>query len=344
MVFIPVRSQIVSLIITIVILFIEITALSITLTLNRIAETRILQNDHPVQLYRHCQRVKLATFLVMISFVAIEIYASLYSLNASRDITTRQPCVSMTKIQQPNKPISNQTESIKDIETITFNCIKPNSTTVTQYVGDLRSDTGDVSCAAEPLYEYNTSVKVNRSLSKATKLCREQNASSPFSSTFCLYYEYNGDMFYYSTSIALGFSEDEPIEFYPTKLYFNASLLLSTIIDRLFSYYFEIREIEELHLRRRLFTDVVKTECTFVSHQVKGTRVALHFLIFLGVSFLLAMIMNLVLILSTRKKRIVDLSDPFVWVDGDNLYSKKEVQVMMSEEMGSRLVVSIHEK
>lgn len=163
--------------------------------------------------------------------------------------------------------------------------MQPTGMKVPGYLGNLNLENRNVSCGVNSLYEYNTSVTMNRSISKKEQVYREQE-----SSMICLYHEYNGDLLYCSPVIP-GLSDEEPVKFRPTKLHFNAPLLLPTIIDRLFIFYFQFESKKELHTRQMIFADIFRTKYSLVCSQVEDFLLSTPFLDFLGLYFLIVRIM-----------------------------------------------------
>eukprot|EP00178_Gracilaria_changii_P010550 TRINITY_DN3069_c0_g1_i1.p1 TRINITY_DN3069_c0_g1~~TRINITY_DN3069_c0_g1_i1.p1 ORF type:complete len:441 (+),score=62.02 TRINITY_DN3069_c0_g1_i1:1736-3058(+) len=344
LVFIPLRGQIVSLLITFSTVLAELSALSMALTLNRFLETQILLKCKSVFLYRHCLRLRYITIIIMLSFVALEVFASLTSRTAFRFNTKQEDCISMMAFGAAG---GKEVERENEIELISHTCMQIDGSAVRQRLGNMSIVSGNVACSENTLYEYNISQHVMRFASSVEKHCRSFQYGetlldrvtradvSDEDPLYCIFYEYNGDKLLVSVTGALD-TPKEKIEFIETVLHFDASSHLEGILENVIDANFRGTAAAGLNGRRSMLTISRERECDFKYDRFEGTEVPVYVIAILGTLWVALFVMNMAALAMSRTNKFFDLSDPFFWASivqrKKSITSRKALRVDLMRE------------
>ncbi|KAI0561371.1 hypothetical protein FGB62_86g015 [Gracilaria domingensis] len=341
MVFIPLTALQLALIVTFLVVVSELITVSVLFTILGVFETGVLQKGGSVSLSHHQRRLKYLTIVLTLAFVGLEVLFSLSSETAFEKISRGQTCTSLVPrsenaSQEGDVDISNQ-----EADVILSKCRTLNGTTFTQALGNFSLVSSNVSCADTSLYSFNASERVMRVLLDEKKECMELTiVGSSETVLSCIFYDFVDGILFLSTSRhPSGSAEGSEVEqeFLPTKLNFNASMSFIRGVARnvLQLYRPEVVVTDALTVRRVSFTTAVRRECNFEVGSKEGTKVPVYVIVIfvaIGAALLLA---SVGIVLVSRKRRFIDLSDPFIWIENyeDNFHSQN-VQVQLSEEDG----------
>ncbi|KAI0564323.1 hypothetical protein FGB62_27g04 [Gracilaria domingensis] len=310
--FIPIRAQFFSLLVTLVFVATELGALWAAKTFNVVLETRRLRTRFNICLRRHCRRLRIIAALLLISFLALEALTSNFTHTAFRDEKKREECLRLVPLSEESAPsVLHDPQS----EIILFRCLSFDGTLFGQSLGSLNLASFNVSCEERSHYSYNNSLRLERSTSSAQLSCRNFTftdiSGEEEVSELCSFHEVVGNVFFLSAR----FFEDPPEQdtFFSTVIQPDVIPLIPKIIERYFHFFLQDPETEELYAREVMFTDLIRTQCLFPSETTEGVTVSTTILAFLGAIWVSVIISVIVLRIVIRKKILINLSDPFVW-------------------------------
>lgn len=320
---IPLRSQWVSLLVTLGSSVTELVALWAALYINTVRESRALEKGHSVNLNRHLMRKRVITMVAAVIFVCSEIVVSNYSTTVFTDIKVQEPCITV-------KAGGNHNNATGYFEAITIGCLQPKGKLFSQHLGNYSLISDAVSCESSPAYEFETSTPLLRSLGNSTLKCIEEDE--------CFFYQLEGNKFFFSEAIYDLAEVPQSIEFWQTRLFFNCTSAVYAA-ERLYEIWKEETLVEELFLRARIFTETTEQSCTFVKAKQEGTRIPV-FIIFLIIGmWSVSLFVSCTVLLFARDRFTFDPSDPKDWTRTVLQLGGKSAQMHLDRETG-RVVIS----
>ncbi|PXF44345.1 hypothetical protein BWQ96_05909 [Gracilariopsis chorda] len=314
--FIPIRAQIVSLVVTLVFVATELCVLWVAKTITVLFETQKLCRKVTIGLYQHCLRRRVTAAVVLLSFLALETLTSTLTQTSFRDEKVQRDCLKLVPITQTSDPnVFHDQRS----ESILYRCLNFNRDIFEQRLGGVSLEPSDVTCEDQPYYSYNNSQRVRRSTSSATMTCKNISSLNLERETvvheWCVFHEVERDTLYMSAQPFPESEAEEEGSFIVTKVHTDITPFVPKVVDRYLHFFVKDSETEELHLRGVMFTDLVETQCSFSSGKTEGVTVPDFILVTVAALWLLAILGAIFTKLLTRKKTLIYLSDPFFWAN-----------------------------
>ncbi|KAI0564009.1 hypothetical protein FGB62_31g17 [Gracilaria domingensis] len=322
MVVVPLKSQFVSLIITLVSLVSERFVFGSCTRLIRYLETQRLYEGQQIRIRWHVRRTRLVAILSAMFFLTLELFVSFYTDPAR--VTEREmfSCVSLDTVRNLRdaafeRPLSrNVKNQCSFVENGVFHQRGGNVTEAeNQFL---------VECAEEDIFSFELSELVaERTFPSIKPVMRCSNCSNIGDGARCLEWcaftvRQNDSVFYSfgvepEEALALDTSGEaqKVLSYLGTTVHFNAEDLLGVIAQRVADAYTD-GITDPTSQRRRIFMGSREGTCEFSMDRGEGTNVPVALIAAVSSIWVASLVFKL-LTFFARKENIFDVSNPFHW-------------------------------
>eukprot|EP00178_Gracilaria_changii_P002810 TRINITY_DN14130_c0_g1_i1.p1 TRINITY_DN14130_c0_g1~~TRINITY_DN14130_c0_g1_i1.p1 ORF type:complete len:356 (-),score=34.50 TRINITY_DN14130_c0_g1_i1:4318-5385(-) len=341
--FIPIRAQVVSLAITFTFVTAEIGALLVARALNRVFETFVLRKNQKVFIYRHCNRLKLISTLILLSFIGLEAFASSLTSTDFKDVKREENCLRMELIDGSN---STRVDDEMRAALISFKCLHVNGNLFEQRAGNVSLDSPKAFCDELVLYRFNRTARVFRPASKTEKQCKKfslaeecavEGAPDSIEVEFCTHYMFERGQLLLGSYLEPKDSGTDLVELFETDIESNmSSTVISIIVDNVMDELMQSNVQDEVHFRRKSFTRVVRTKCDLTQSTTEGTDVPVFVLVTVICVWSVCTLALLIMLIASRRWALIDLSDPLWWAHGGEIpkaVPKKSLSVALVDSV-----------
>ncbi|KAI0559837.1 hypothetical protein FGB62_134g08 [Gracilaria domingensis] len=325
MVLIPLRSQYVSLIISIVSLFAELALLRASLSFNGYFECRALRKGKEVSVNYHQRRAGALSILALLAFLSLETITSDFSEPAKRKTLVEQSCVAVDGLDHRRGPNGLQIEE----DFVSMRCNDFRGENILFKGGNYSFEEERVICATSDLVEVNPIVMREEILDRARRPSAEEPNPNPFLQ--CI----NGLCVVFETVVRISaenqrdtvvkmfnvFKESDleslpasgsPGQFVEVVVFYNSSGLIPLFAERALEDR-TIRIRDSIELTRRIFLGSATTSCPFDKDLGAATSIPLALIVVVSVIWLLSFAVYISSCF-IRAKIFYDISNPIHWI------------------------------
>lgn len=306
MVIIALKSQFVSLFITLVSALAELALFAAALALNRYSECRHLRGGHELSVSGHRLRTNVLTVLAMLVFVALEVVTSFFSDPVIVPTPVIAPCMRLDRFTKA----TGITNDFNRSYALQQDCFTSTTERFQQAGGSLRLSDGLVQCDSTPLISYIIDESQEFSINETVSTCPQPDGLP------CMGVLWRPPFFYFTGPYKVSSFQElsasgEKVEALVTRLEnFDAAPFYPQITKRL-SVLFKDQEGDPVTLRTNAFLGVRRTNCTFLEPG-NGAQLPLAVLALIVGLWALSF-GSFVATLFLRGKMFYDMSDPMHW-------------------------------
>ncbi|PXF49608.1 hypothetical protein BWQ96_00678 [Gracilariopsis chorda] len=323
MVLIPLKSQYVSLINTIISLLTELSLLKALLRVNNYCECHALQKGHHVSVTRHQNRATCLVLVTTAAFFAIELLLSFYSDPAVKLTFQSQPCVAVETLTRRSGDPGTSLEEIG----IVLSCVKTNESNIFLRVGNYSMETRKVECAESATLMFTLEPHVSLPIGTAAAVSSENPFPDPLlkcADGFCVviqtasYQSSSSDTtvwfsdVFFADEVSMLQIDNSPIKFLNTTIFSaqNNTELLPKFAERLLQAYDENLN-DPFELRRLMFLGSERDTCQF-QRTSEATEVPPFIIVSVSTVWVISLAAYAMTLLLSRRV-FYDISNPVHW-------------------------------
>ncbi|CAN8075539.1 unnamed protein product [Agarophyton chilense] len=345
MIVIPLKSQYVSLIFTIISGASELALLSATQRWNCFYENKSLQQGRKVNVRHHLTRTKLLIACATSAFFIIEIANSFYSDPITIERSETRPCSFLASADFR----ANVTKATLEFHPISLSCLEANETSVWQRGGNrFETDEGSVIQCSETMYSFDREIMSEEPIPDnfvvecvpAPQLnVKEENPEA------CSFWYQNGNRVTFSdfvtrSDLANVLDQSESIHVWHTDVAFDVAGRERELASRA-AFHLSRGEADDVGLRRKIFSRDGDGMCEF-TQEVDATALNVAFVSVLVSLWVLCLFVFVVGLLF-QSRIMYDMSDPLDWasktVIGNGFIGAENPEASSVEHDGRRFVV-----
>lgn len=324
MVLISLKSQYVSLMVTILSFFCELSILFAFLEWNNYHQCKRLTQQKTVNV-RHLRRYgRMTAVAAGIIFLILEIVASFLCEPGQVKTFLSHPCIKL----EASTRIEDNDERFIQTTILEDRCQLLEETTTSQLLGNYSLEDQQLRCSKNALYKFKRLEEVKETLPEGTVLRCVPKRQEEQLGEFCVFAFYRNRSIFFSEALKKSTAEmieasngTESVLYLRTEILFEGAVNLSALAKRA-AYAFSQSETDPSILRRLVFLGARKTTCPFVDETKDVTKAPLSLVYVLGAVWTLSMLLFVISIVSFRRRIFFNFADPLHWA----LYTRQRIE------------------
>lgn len=322
MVLISLKSQYVSLIITLLSFFSELSILLAFLESNNYRQCRRLTRGKTVNVRHHRRYGQIPAVIAGFIFLALEILASFFCDPARIEKFQSHSCIAL----ETSIAVVEDQDRFVQGDVIEDSCQILEEGTTYQQLGNFSLKDQQVRCSKNPVYKFERPEDINEPLPSEDTVFGCVPSTDDPSEEVCAFVFQRNNSIYFSEPLKRSTVErikegngNETVSFLRTEILFAGAATLSFFATRAADA-LERSVTDPYELRRRVFLGAKETTCPFVDEIKEGTTAPLSLIYVLAAIWILSVFLFVTSIALFRRRIFFNFTDPLDWA----LYTRQQ--------------------